>query len=90
MNLGVDGFRIDIISALFEAEGYPNEPLCSSCNCKRTDYCFQSDPFLKNPPKMFCTLDHIYTHDQPETYDMMYQWRELVDDYTKARGGDER
>jgi alpha-glucosidase len=33
-----------------------------------------------------CSLKSIYTEDQPETYDMVYQWRKLVDDFTKAHG----
>lgn len=90
LDLGVDGFRVDIISVLFEKEGYPDDPLCSSCKCKRTDYCFQTDPFSKEQPKEFCKFDHSNTHDVPETYDMFYQWRELVDNYVEDNGGDAR
>lgn len=32
--------------------------------------------------------DHVYTQDQDETFDMAYQWRELLDDYKKINGGD--
>jgi alpha-glucosidase len=35
-------------------------------------------------------LDHIYTLDQPETVDMVYQWRQVMDDYQKEHGGDTR
>lgn len=73
LEMGVDGFRVDIVSALFEKDGYPDEPACSSCDCKRSDYCFGSDPFDKNPPRMFCTLDHVHTMDQPETYEMLHR-----------------
>lgn len=75
MDRGVDGFRVDIISTLFEVEGWPDEPLCTSCNCSPNDYCY---------------LSHIYTQDQPETYDMVYQWRELIDNYNEEHGGDPR
>lgn len=75
LDLGVDGFRVDIISTLFEVEGFPDEPICSNCNCKETQHCY---------------LSHIYTQDQPETYDMVYQWRQLLDEYVETYGGDAR
>lgn len=82
LDMGVDGFRIDIVPNLFETENYPDDPPCSSCNCRRSDYCFGYDPFEENQPRLFCTLSHIHTLDLPETYDMLYQWRELVDEYS--------
>ncbi|XP_070504536.1 maltase A1-like [Chironomus tepperi] len=70
---GVSGFRIDAIPALFEkveADGsFQDEPRSYNTDCDAHDHCY-----LKN----------IYTEDQPETYDMVYQWRKLVDDYSKA------
>lgn len=75
LDLGVDGFRVDIISTLFEVKDFPDEPVCSNCNCKETQHCY---------------LNHIYTQDQPETYDMVYQWRQLLDDYVEVNGGDAR
>ncbi|KAF5284653.1 hypothetical protein FQR65_LT13484 [Abscondita terminalis] len=62
LDLGVDGFRVDIISALFEDENFPDGP---------------EDQFF-------------YRNDQPETYDMVYQWRALLDDYQRNHGGDTR
>ncbi|XP_031331455.1 maltase 1-like [Photinus pyralis] len=62
LDLGVDGFRVDIITALFEDVNYPNGPLDQ----------------------------YAYTSDQPETYDMVYQWRILLDEYQKRNGGDTR
>lgn len=81
LELGVDGFRIDIVPTLFETVGYPDDPPCTSCNCKRSDYCFGYDPFDQNQPRAYCTLSHVNTLDLPETYDMLYQWRRLVDAY---------
>lgn len=52
---------------------YPDEPLSGEC---------------KDDPLSHCYLKHIYTADQNETYDMAYQWREVVDKFTKEHGGD--
>ncbi|KAF5284654.1 hypothetical protein FQR65_LT13485 [Abscondita terminalis] len=62
LDLGVDGFRIDIITALFEDINYPDGP----------------------------ENEWFYRNDQPETYDMVYQWRALLDEYQKTHGGDTR
>lgn len=31
-------------------------------------------------------LNHIYTKDQSETYNLIYSWRKLVDDYSEEKG----
>lgn len=73
MEKGVAGFRIDAIPTLFEKinddGSFPDEPRTYNPNCDRYDECY---------------LDHIYTMDQPETYDMAYQWRKLVDDFSTS------
>uniref|UniRef100_A0A336M5S6 alpha-glucosidase n=1 Tax=Culicoides sonorensis TaxID=179676 RepID=A0A336M5S6_CULSO len=79
LNLGVDGFRIDAVPTLFEVDkssngDYPDEPRNS----------WNNDP---NDPSY---LNHIYTQDQPETIDMVYQWRTVMDDFQKENGGDTR
>lgn len=75
LDLGVDGFRIDIISALFEVGTYPDEPLSGNPDATEDDYGY---------------LLHPYTNDQPETYDMVYQWRAHIDEYSATNGGDVR
>ncbi|XP_058118258.1 maltase 1-like [Anopheles coustani] len=65
LDQGVDGFRIDAVPWLFETIGFPDEPLSGE----------SSDPLSQN------YLRHIYTLDQPETVDMVYQWREVMDQY---------
>lgn len=79
MDLGIAGFRIDIIVCLFEkinSDGsFPDEPYSNDVFC---DY---NDP---------CSLDHVYTQDQNETYEMAYQWRELLNDHFAAHGGDKK
>ncbi|XP_063703256.1 maltase A3-like [Culicoides brevitarsis] len=79
LSLGVDGFRIDAVPSLFEvspdAEGnFPDEPRNS----------------WNNDPNDWNYLQHIYTQDQPETIDMVYQWRAVMDDFQKDFGGDTR
>ncbi|XP_046415395.1 alpha-glucosidase-like [Neodiprion fabricii] len=65
LDRGVDGFRVDAVDTLFEDETYPDEPL-SGLTDDPTDYDY--------------TL-HYYTMAQDETYEMVTQWRTLLDDY---------
>lgn len=64
------GFRIDAIPHLFET-GLEDEPRSSDENAQDYEHEY---------------LDHIYTKDQPETFEMVYHWRKLVDDYSAAKG----
>ncbi|XP_053692702.1 probable maltase [Sabethes cyaneus] len=70
LDRGIGGFRIDAIPYLFESAEvngrYRDEPLS-----RATD-----DP--ENPKYLI----HSETFDQPETYDMIYQWRSLLDEYS--------
>lgn len=80
MKKGVSGFRVDTIPNLFEVApdengDLPDEPLSGDC---------QDDPLSH------CYLKHIYTADLDETYDMLYQWREVLDEFKKTNGGDQR
>ncbi|XP_053685971.1 maltase A3-like [Sabethes cyaneus] len=77
MDNGINGFRIDATTSLFEVDRlangrYPDEPLSG----------------LTSDPESFDYHEHIYMRNQPETLDMIYQWRELVDQYKKEHGGD--
>lgn len=74
LDKGFDGFGIDTISYLYEDEEFRNEPL-SGENVDANDYAY---------------LSHIYTKDLPETFDMLYKFRVLVDNFTKYHGGDAR
>ncbi|XP_063696435.1 probable maltase [Culicoides brevitarsis] len=70
LDMGIAGFRIDAVPYLFEIQpdengNYKDEPL-SGITSDPTDYQYTS---------------HIYTQDQPETFDMAYQWRAVVDEY---------
>ncbi|CAH0551358.1 unnamed protein product [Brassicogethes aeneus] len=75
MDLGVDGFRVDTIPDLFEVEDLRDEPRSDDASATPNDYEY---------------LSHIYTQDLDETYDMVYQWRELLDEHQKTNGGDTR
>lgn len=76
---GVAGYRIDAVPFMFEVlpdstGHYPDEPLSGGTN-DTLDYGY---------------LNHIFTQSQDETFDMIYQWRELMDQYKKEHGGDTR
>lgn len=71
---GVDGFRVDAVPWLFEDPNFRDEPLSGNSD----------DPLRPE------YLNHIYTQDLPETVDMVYQWREVLDTYKNTSGGDTR
>lgn len=73
MNKGVDGFRIDAIPFLFESENFEDEPVHIPPGNDPLDYGY---------------LDHPYSFDLDETFDMIQQWRELVDAQTAIDGID--
>ncbi|CAK1544245.1 unnamed protein product [Leptosia nina] len=74
---GVAGFRVDAIAHLFEVDKekyggkYPDEPISGQD---------LDDPLSYN------YLNHIYTKDQEETFDMVYQWREVFDEFKEKDG----
>jgi alpha-glucosidase len=75
LDRGVDGFRVDAIPYIFETVNedgsYPDEPKSGLCD----------------DPEGTCYLSHIFTKDLIETYELVYSWRELLDDYTQKNGG---
>ncbi|KAI4499815.1 hypothetical protein M0802_005071 [Mischocyttarus mexicanus] len=66
LDLGVDGFRMDAAPYYYENQQFLDEPLTG------TTY----DPYLYNSTKK------IYTRDQPETYELVQSWRDLLDEYS--------
>ncbi|XP_059469958.1 maltase A3-like [Neocloeon triangulifer] len=64
MDKGADGFRLDAIPHLLEDQSFPDEPLSN-------DPEFTSD--------QWGYLSHIYTTDLPELYDVIYGFRDVVD-----------
>ncbi|XP_055694573.1 maltase A1-like [Lutzomyia longipalpis] len=71
---GVDGFRVDAVPHLFEVETingqYPDEAKSGN-----TD-----------DPDDFGYLYHNLTQNLPETVEMVYQWRDVLDEFTNKDG----
>lgn len=69
LNKGVSGFRVDAVPHLFEVPltdtNYYDEPLSNACE-DTAGYCYHK---------------HIYTLDLPETVEMVYQWRTVLDEF---------
>ncbi|CAK1602758.1 unnamed protein product [Parnassius mnemosyne] len=77
LDKGVAGFRVDAVNCLFEVNKelfggvYPDEPLSG-----RVDV----------DPGSHDYLSHIYTKDQNETYYMVYEWRDVFDEFAAKDG----
>ncbi|XP_050342831.1 maltase A1-like isoform X2 [Nymphalis io] len=77
LDLGVSGFRVDAVNRLYEADPknyggrYPDEPVAGIPGTVPDDYEY---------------LDHIYTQDMDETYEVVYNWRDLLDEYIPKQG----
>lgn len=79
LNFEIDGFRIDAISHGVEVEKnsegkYPNEPVNTGVADK----------------KNFEYLNHTYTQDQPELFEIIYDWRQFLDDFKEKHKSDTR
>ncbi|XP_073812675.1 maltase A3-like [Musca autumnalis] len=79
LDMGVDGFRIDAATLLFEAKPdelgiYPDEEVSGLTDDK------EDRNYLK--------MEKVDL--QPESIDMIYQWRQVMDDYQRIHGGDTR
>lgn len=71
LDKGVGGFRCDTVPHMFEILPDDNGNLLDeplTGECEPGDYCY---------------LEHIYTQSLPEMYDMIYQWRELLEEYSE-------
>ncbi|XP_013110939.2 maltase A3 [Stomoxys calcitrans] len=76
---GASGFRVDAVPNVFEIApdaygNYPDEPRNPSVN----------------DPEDYMYHEHIYTVNQPETIDMVYQFRQVLEEMDAELGGDER
>uniref|UniRef100_T1PFH0 alpha-glucosidase n=1 Tax=Musca domestica TaxID=7370 RepID=T1PFH0_MUSDO len=79
LDMGVDGFRIDAATLLFEAQPdengiYPDEEVSGLTDDK------EDRNYLK--------MEKVDL--QPESIDMIYQWRQVMDDYQRIHGGETR
>lgn len=68
LDQGVDGFRVDAVPYLVEDPRFRNEPL--------------AEGYTEYDVNNWNCLDHIYTKDMDGTYEVVYQFRDVVDDYT--------
>uniref|UniRef100_A0A1I8NRV1 alpha-glucosidase n=1 Tax=Stomoxys calcitrans TaxID=35570 RepID=A0A1I8NRV1_STOCA len=76
---GASGFRVDAVPNVFEIApdaygNYPDEPRNPSVN----------------DPEDYMYHEHIYTVNQPETIDIVYQFRQVLEEMDAELGGDER
>ncbi|XP_035457133.2 maltase A3 [Spodoptera frugiperda] len=73
---GVSGIRIDAVNHLYEVDPanhdghYPDEPLSGAPGATPEDYNY---------------LNHIYTKDQNETYNIVYDLKVILDQYTEKQ-----
>uniref|UniRef100_A0A646QFB4 alpha-glucosidase n=1 Tax=Hemiscolopendra marginata TaxID=943146 RepID=A0A646QFB4_9MYRI len=72
---GVNGFRVDAIPHLYEDNEFKNEPLSQQPEVNKSDYNY---------------LDHIYTTNQAETFELLLEWRQFLDEYEENNGGGHR
>lgn len=81
LDKGADGFRVDALPYLIEADPadhdgrYPDDPLSGLAQ-------FESHQLGYTIP--------LYTKDLIELYDVVYEWREFVDQYNNDNEGDTR
>ncbi|XP_039764935.1 maltase 1-like isoform X2 [Pararge aegeria] len=81
LDKGVDGFRVDALPYMMEADPadhggrYPDDPLSGLAEFK--------------PHQLGYTIP-LYTKDLIELYDVVYEWREFIDQYQKDKGGETR
>lgn len=71
LDLGADGFRVDAINHMFETEEPIDEPVSG----------LSDDPMDHN------YLNHIYTTNMDEMFEMVYYFREILDLFKAERGG---
>lgn len=68
---GAAGFRVDASDHLFEIEDFRDEPLTN----------------LTDDPNSHDYTFHDFTRSMPKNFDMVYEWRELLDSLYSESGG---
>jgi alpha-glucosidase len=74
LDKGVDGFRFSGVPYLFEDAELRDEPLSG---------------YIGAHPDEADYLDHVYTQNLPETYDLIHEWRKILEE-KKAEDGETR
>jgi len=75
LDLGVDGFRVDSAPFIYEDQKLRDEPRSYANGTTPRDYAY---------------LQHIYTTDLIETYDLYGSWRKYLDSYASKRKQDQK
>lgn len=73
LDRGVDGYRVDAVPFLFEDIQLLDEPR-------------KPEELVSNAINTYEHYYHPYTMDLSETYDMICQFREVLDEYKKKDG----
>lgn len=73
----MDGFRIDALKHLFESKGFEDEPLKKN-----------SLNDINNRMVTYNDLDHIYTANQKETYEVLSEWRSYCNGLSKRKNSE--
>lgn len=72
LDLGVDGFRMDAVAHISEADGLPDEPTSGN----------------SDDPNDYGYLNHIYTTNLPATRDVLGEFYKLIKSYAAIDGHD--
>jgi neutral and basic amino acid transporter 1 len=65
---GVDGFRVNSPAFLFEDPDFSDEPGIPACV----------------DPNAYHCLDHVYTRNQADVYEIILEWKALLSDWSKT------
>ncbi len=72
LDKGVDGFRIDSVMFMYEDAAFPDEQIIS-------------DDSLNGYPR-YAAMNHSATTNQPETFEIIAEFRHLLDSYKEKDG----
>lgn len=67
MDKGITGFRFDAVKHLYESDSFEDEPYIPG----------------KEGSDNYGDMNHTLTVDLPEVFDIIYEWRAFLDNYTK-------
>ncbi|XP_055842740.1 maltase A2-like [Episyrphus balteatus] len=76
LDRGVDGFRIDAVKHIYEKVN--------------DDGTYPDFPPSDDPNDTVNKANKVYTQHQVETKELLYSWRQFLEDYQKENGGDTR
>jgi len=65
LEFGIDGIRVDALKHVYESESLEDEP-------KQDE---------NNPSVDYFSLIHLYTENQNEVYDLIKEWRLVLDEF---------